>query len=254
MSAITTDFGTVQSESSGMQRIWNVTRLQFTNKWQTIGVPWLVMAVIFLFNVVIWWLVRTIPQPDDATNTVYNGASFFLFVYMLVIAIQAMSRTFPFALGFSVTRRDYYLGTSLAFVIFSVGYGMAMTLLSYIELWSQGWGVGLTVFQTALFDVASLWQRLFVNVAGFIVFFFIGMVCGTVYVRWRANGLVTLGVTVALLVIGSIALATLTESWGRVGEWFVNSGVVGVTTWLMVFSVLFAIAGYFILRRATPQN
>jgi hypothetical protein len=254
MSAITNGFRTAPSESSGGQRIWNVARLHFTNKWQTIGVPSLAMGVIFLANLVIWWLVRTAQQPGDQTNSYYNGASFYLFVYMLVVAIQAMSRTFPFALGFSVTRRDYYLGTLLAFVIYSIGYGAALTLLSYIEELTQGWGVGLTVFQTVLFDSGSLWLRLFIYVAAFLIFFLIGMVCGTVYVRWRANGLITLGVTVTLLVIGSVALATVTKSWVRVGDWFVTAGAVGVTAWLLLFSILFGIVGYFILRRATPNN
>lgn len=254
MSAITNDFGMLRSESSGLQRIWNVCRLQSSNKWQTIGVPALAMGIIFLANLAIWWLVTASQQSGGDTTNTYNGASVYLFVYMLVVAIQAMSRTFPFALGFSVTRRDYYLGTSLAFLIYSIGYGVAMTLLSYIEEWTSGWGMGLTLFRSMLFGADDLVQRLFITIAAFIVFFLIGMVCGTVYVRWRANGLVTLGVTVALLVIGSVALATLTKSWGRVGEWFVTAGSVGVTAWLLVFSVLFAILGFFILRRATPRN
>ncbi|MEO6944129.1 MAG: hypothetical protein ABI053_05405 [Lacisediminihabitans sp.] len=254
MTTITNDFGTIQSAPSGVQRIWNVARLQFSNKWQTLGVPWLAMGIIFLFNLVIWWFIATAGQPDEDTGSSYNGASFYLFVYMLVIAIQAMSRTFPFALGFSVTRRDYYLGTSLAFAIYSIGYGAALTFLSYVEEWTQGWGVGLTLFGTALLTTNSFWLRLFIYVAVLLVFFLIGMVCGTVYVRWRANGLVALGVAVALLTIGSVALATLTESWDLVGEWFLSSGVVGVTSWFLLFSTVFAIIGFFILRRATPQN
>ncbi|MEO7121897.1 MAG: ABC transporter permease, partial [Lacisediminihabitans sp.] len=218
-------------------------------------VPWMVMGVIFLFNLVLWWVLMSTLQPEDQpTSNSYNGGSFFLFVYMLVIATQAMNRTFPFALGFGVTRRDYYLGTSLAFVIYSVCFGAALTLLSLIEQWTSGWGVGLALFRTQLLGDDNLGQVLFVNIAGFVVFFLIGMVCGTVFVRWRANGLVALGVIVALLAIGSIALATLTNSWGRVGEWFVSSGAVGVTAWLLLFSLLFGFAGFFILRRATPKN
>jgi hypothetical protein len=253
MSAITND-PSLGRNFSGLSRIWNVARLQGTNKWQSVGVPAIAMGVIFLANLVIWWLVTASQQPGNTPTNTYNGASFYLYVYMLVVAIQAMSRTFPFALGFSVTRRDYYLGTSLAFLIYSIGYGAALTLLAYIEEWTSGWGMSLTLFRTMFFGADSLALRLFISISAFIVFFVIGIVCGTVYVRWRANGLVTLGVTVALLVIGSVALATLTKSWDRVGEWFVTAGPVGVTAWLLVFSILFAILGFFILRRATPRN
>lgn len=254
MSATANSLHPAKSQSSRAQRIWNVSRLHSTNKWQTIGVPAIAMGVILLANMAIWWLVRTAQQPGDETTSYYNGASFYLFVYMLVVAIQAMSRTFPFALGFSVTRRDYYLGTSLAFVIYSICYGVAMTLLSYIEEVTRGWGVGLTVFQTVLFDSGSIWVRLFMYVAAFLIFFLIGMTCGTVYVRWHANGLITFGVATALLVIGSVALATATSSWVRVGDWFVTAGPVGVTAWLLLLSSVFGIIGYFILRRATSAN
>lgn len=249
----TSGLRTAPNESSPLNRAWHVTRLHFSNKWQTIGVPWLAVSVIFLANFVIWWLITSAQQPDDATSS-YNGASAYLFVYMLVVAIQAMSRTFSFALGFSVTRRDYYRGTLLAFVLYSVSYGAALTLLSYVEEWTNGWGVGLGMFRTVFFGADALWMRLFIYVAAFLIFSLIGIACGTLYVRWRANGLITLGVTAALLLIGSVALATLTKSWGQVGEWFVTAGVVGITAWLLLFSVLLTIFGYFVLRRATPKN
>ena len=43
-------------------------------------------------------------------------------------------------------------------------------------------------------------------------------------------------------------------SWPAVGEWFAAMGPIGVVAWLLVPTALAAVAGYFILRRATPKS
>lgn len=239
-------------------RIRNVARLHFTNKWQTIGVPWTIMGAIFIVNLSIWWLVSSLVSSADATGAsdglAYNGSVFYIFVYMLIVAIQAISRTFPFALGFSVTRRDFYLGTSLAFLLLSLVYGAGLTLLSYIEDWSNGWGVNGRMFTASYVGIGPAWQRFFVFAVMFLIFFSIGMASATVYVRWKGNGLLIVGATMLVLLVAAIALTTWTQSWGRVGAWFVDAGTVGVVASLMIPTVIAAVIGYFILRRATPKN
>ena len=44
----------------------------------------------------------------------YNGGATWIMFYMVVVAVQSMNQTFRFAVGFSSTRRDYYLGTGRA--------------------------------------------------------------------------------------------------------------------------------------------
>lgn len=249
---------THSGNTTGMQRIWSVVKLQFTNKWTLIGVPWIVVAGIFLVNlafVVIFTTALTGSDQQDAVEgTQYNGMTFYLFVYMLVVAIQAISMTFPFALGYGVTRRDYYLGTSLAFVLLSAAYSCALTLLSYIEEWTGGWGLHATIFTSVYFGAGALWQRLFIFFVGLLFFFFVGMASGTIYMRWKANGLLTYGAILTLLIVGSIALITYTQSWGAVAAWFVASGPFGVVAWLLVPTVISAVIGFFIMRYATPKS
>ena len=60
---------------------------------------------------------------------------------LMVVAVQAMSATFRFALGMSVTRRDYYLGTALYFTMLSVVYAAGLTALGGIERLTDGWGL-----------------------------------------------------------------------------------------------------------------
>ncbi|WP_369960707.1 hypothetical protein [Leifsonia sp. EB34] len=50
------------------------------------------------------------------------------------------------------------------------------------------------------------------------------------------------------------ALITLTGSWPAVGAWFVANEPVGVTAWLLIPTALAALAGFAVLRRATPRT
>ena len=253
-----TSIHTAPAARPASTRIWNAARLQFTNARQAIGLPWLILTIIFLANLAIWLILYASTSGQDRADVSeglqYSGATSYIFVYMLVVAIQAISRTFPYALGLSVTRRDFYLGTSVAFVLFSFIYGGGLTLLSYIEEWTGGWGVGGRMFTAVYYGNGPVWQRLFVFVALFLFFFFVGMASATLYVRWRAAGLLTLGGVFLAIIVAFVGLATWTKSWGQVGEWFATSGPVGVVAWTLVPTVLSGAAGYFILRRATPKN
>jgi hypothetical protein len=63
-------------------------------------------------------------------------------------------------------------------------------------------------------------------------------------------GLIALG----LIVLGGVALLTLTDSWPAFGGFFVHFGFVGSYAWSLVLTALAALAGFFILRRATPKS
>jgi hypothetical protein len=237
--------------------VMRVVRLHFVDKSATIGVPWLILTFIFLVNLALWAIIASVTsgtsESDAITGTQYSGASFYIFVYMLVVAVQAVNLTFPFALGYGVTRREFSLGTALAFAILAAFYAICLTLLSYIEQWTNGWGLGGHMFSTIYFGTGQWYVRLFVFLIGMLFFFFVGAAAASVFVRWKANGLLALGAVVAVLVVGGIAIITLSESWPGVGRWFTSAGSVGIVSWLLVPTVIAAVAAYFVLRRATPR-
>ena len=83
-----------------------------------------------------WDLLRDIGangKPVAADAFVNNGGSTFVFVYMMVVAVQAMNQTFSFVVGLGATRRDYFAGTSLTFVALSVIFGVGIALLVLVE-------------------------------------------------------------------------------------------------------------------------
>lgn len=243
------------------RRLLNVVRLHLANPFMLFLTPLMVLGIIFLANLVIWLLIR-MGTPDDPTSVAnvsqgfqYSGASLWTFVYMMVVAIQAMNLAFPFALGFGSTRRDFSLGTGVAFVGFSAVWALLYSGLALIESATNGWGLGGVLFNSFYFgvDVTGV-ERLFNVFAAFLFFFMAGSVFGAIYVRFRARGLTLFFLALGVVLIGLIALITLTESWGTFGDFFVAVGFTGAYALSLLVSLVAGVAAHLILRRATPRN
>jgi hypothetical protein len=239
-------------------RVLSVVKLHFTNPWTTITFPWIVMLTIIALTVLVWMLVlANIPDPADRAGARegfgYSGSSGFIFVYMIVVAVQSINTMFPFAQGYGVTRRNFALGTAAYFVILSVFYSIGLTVLSIIEDATGGWGVGGSLFSVAYFGETPA-QRLFVFFAILILFFFTGSAIAAIYVRWKGIGITTFFIALGFLLVGAGALATLVEGWDEIGAWFAAAGLLGSFAWSFVISALAAIGGYAVLRRATPKS
>lgn len=239
-------------------RVWRVVRLNLVNKWTTIWVPVMIMGFIWLVNWLIWWIIWGATAPADRAQamdgTQWSGGAFYVFVYMLIVGIQVIAATFPFALGYSVTRRDFSLGSGLTFVLLSAGYAVGFTLLSFVEEWTNGWGLGGHLFTSVYFAGESFVGRLFIVFSGMLFFFAVGAFSAALFMRWRMYGVLAILALIVLLIVGAAALITFTGSWQAVGDWFVASGPVGVTAWLLVPTGFAALAGFAVLRRATPRT
>jgi len=257
---MTSDTGTVRpvTATAALTRVANVVRLHLTQRSQLLVLPWMILGFIFLVNLVIWWLVLASSAPAELASVSqgmqFSGASTFIFVYMLVVAVQAINVTFPFALGYGVTRRDFYLGSAATFVLLSVYYALGMTLLATIERATAGWGLGGSMFDVVYFGSGTAAQQFALFLLGFLFFFFIGAATAAVYVRWRSRGMLVFFAALTLILVGLSVLATSTASWPLVGEWFARSGALGVAVWSLVPTTLAAVAGFVLLRRATPRN
>jgi hypothetical protein len=238
-------------------RVWNVVRLHLTNTWVIVQTPVIIIALIFLVNYAIWGIINTAAAADAAEaveGTQYSGSATFIFVYMAIVAAQSITVTFPFALGYSVTRREYYLGTTILFVLVSAGYAIGLTILAAIEDATGGWGLGGHMFTAIYFGDEGGLLRLFVFFSLFLFFFFTGAAISTIYMRWRMYGMIAFWAALGIVLIGLIALATYTSSWPGVGAWFDANQATGVAAWLLIPTAVAAVTGYLVLRRATPKN
>ena len=248
-----------RARPAAQNRILSVFRLHFVNVSTTIVVPWMIMAFIFLVNLAIWAVIfssvtSAADRADVEEGLTWSGSSLFVFAYMTVVAVQAINLTFPFAQGYSVTRRDFYLGTALAFVSLSAFYAAGLTVLSLIEDATGGWGFHGHMFTSVYFGVGPWYVRFTLFFVLLLFSFFVGTAFAAVYVRWKANGMIALFAAITVLVVALGALATVTDGWPAVGAWFERNGTNGVILWSLVPTVVAGITGYLVLRRATPRN
>lgn len=243
------------------RRVGNVVRLHLANPFTILGTPLIVLGLIFAANWMIWWVIRTLAPSDPesvadvSAGFQYSGATLWIFVYMMVVAIMAMNLTFSFALGFSSTRRDFLLGSGLTFVTLAALYAVAYVLLAAIETWTGGWGLGGAMFNSIYFGLDSpWWLRLFHVFALFLFFLAAGSAFGAMYVRWKARGLVLFFSVLSLAIMGGVALLTVTGSWPAVGAFFGAVGFTGAYALSLLISLTAGVAAYLILRRATPRS
>jgi hypothetical protein len=249
---------TMRHAPSAAGRILNVAKLHLTNTLPIMVLPLMILGFIFLVNYLIWLLIFAVADAEGARSASdgiqYSGASMFIFVYMLVVAVQAVNLTFPFAQGYSVTRRDFYLGSALVFVFLSAYYATIMTVMAFIERATNGWGFGGSMFDVIYFRTENALLQFVLFFLLFLFFFFIGAAVASVYVRWKTNGMLVFFAALTLVLLGLAALVTLTDNWLAVWNWLLGAGALGVVVWSLVPTALAAITGFFVLRRATPRN
>ena len=240
-------------------RIANVVRLQLGNPWTAVVLPWMILGFIFLGNIAVWILIGFAAHGQDARDAregfSYSGASFYIFIYMMVVAIQSLNITFRFALGFGVTRRDYWLGSAVTWVIVAAMFSIGITILGLIERATDGWGLGGRMFAPVYYG-EEWWQRLLVVFIALLFFLFFGALLGAIYVRWKALGIIVFFAALAVLGIAAIAvfLQPATAVWyGQMSLVFGPPTALGIAVWLLVPAALSAVLGFVVLRRATAR-
>ncbi len=256
VASTTTTAETVRSPRSRFGEVWRITRLHFVNPSIFIGVPWIILGGALVVTILLALIIRGAGGPiDDVREGFrYSWAVLSPQWYLVVVGVQAVGLTFSFALGFGATRRDFWLGTSLAFVLVSTEMAIAIATLVQIEQATNGWFVGAGMFDALWYGQHGWLFDFYSSFALEMLVLFIGSSLTTVYMRWRIKGMMTLtGGSRSCSSSGAIATATFTGSWPSVFAWLAGIGLTGVFTLLLGLAVVFAIFGYFVIRRATPR-
>ncbi|GAA1060567.1 hypothetical protein [Agromyces bracchium] len=235
--------------------ILRIVRLHTVNPAIFFGVPWMILGGAWAVTMIIALIIQGAAGPLDQAETgfEYSWAVLSPQWYLIVVGVQAVSYTFPFALGFGATRRDYWLGTGLMFAIVSVLNAAAIATLLLIERATNGWGIGAGMFD-ALWYVGADWATAFYSTFALqLLVLFIGAGITTVFMRWRMKGMMTVLFGGVALILAIIAVLTFTEAWEALGAWLASIGVVGVFTLVLAKALLWAVAGLLVIRRATPR-
>lgn len=235
--------------------IWRIVRLHAVNPSIFFGVPWIILGSAWAVSVVIALIIggAGVDRADLQEGMRNSWAVLSPQWYLIVVGVQAIAYTFSFALGFGATRRDFWLGTGLMFLFVSLEMSVAIATLVQLEKLTDGWWVGASMFDALWYGQEGWLTDFYATFALQLLVLFIGASITTVYMRWRMRGMLILTLSSIVVVLGLIALATFTESWMRVFQWFGSIGITGAFTLVLGLAAAFAVAGFLVIRRATPR-
>jgi len=175
-------------------------------------------------------------------------------LYGIAIAMATISVTqiFPYALGMSVTRREFYLAWSLLAVVQSVVYALVLCLLRAVEQATGYWWLGMRYFTLPLMDHVNPVLILLGYAVPVLVVTHLGILFGTVYLRWGTTGVLA-SLTLAFTALGlAAALITWTRQWHAIGRWLLDQSPTALLAgWPVLVAAAFAVGGYTLIRRAT---
>lgn len=219
-------------------RVLQVARLHSTAYPVLIAWPVGIVAVSFAIAYTIFFLIG-----DTGNDVNFTGGLSALYGFAMVFYIQAMTLTFPFALGLNVTRREYFTATTLVALVQSAVFGSVIYLLALAERATDGWGVRMRMFDIPAYftDDQMLQWSLFVFMLLFVAG--LGMFIGAVYQRWRTAGLMTLGLATLLVLGGAAILITWQQWWLAIGSWFVDTPRVVTLVLLPAALAVLSLAG-----------
>jgi hypothetical protein len=231
-----------------MNQLSGVLKIHFTGRaarFAWLGFPWLILLFSFGVNVLISALA-------GGTTGLYTGGLSSIYVYMFIAGVVAVNGTFPFALGLSVRRIAYFLGTSLMFCAISAADAVLLTLLALIEHdLTGGWGVNLHFFHLPYLSDGSPIEQVIILFSVMLHLCFLAFVVASLYRRTGMLGIYIFS-TGLFGIFSLLGLAfTYFNWWGDVFNWLAQQTAFMLALWLLPVTALYALVSYLLLRKAT---
>ncbi|MBB6729639.1 hypothetical protein [Cohnella zeiphila] len=203
----------------------------------------MIMGITFVVNLIIGYFI-------GQDEPYYTGALCSIFIMVGVTGVMIAAQTFPFAIGFSIRRLDFFLGTAAFAVLVSVAFAAALDILTYVEQQSNGWGVRMHYFHLPWLSDGWAISRFWVFLVGFLHLFFVGFVYASVYRRFGRLGVLSL--SAVLFVAGSFGTFLLTyyDQWGALLDFFKPLTSVELFSWAAIPIPLYAAISYGLLRKS----
>lgn len=254
MTAVIESTITRSEARSRPNEIWRIVRLHAVTPSVFFGIPWMILGGALAVTIVIALIISSAGgSPEDLEGMRYSWAVVSPQWYLVAVGVQAVGLTLSFALGFGATRRDFWLGTSLMFVLVALMFAVSIATLVQLEIATGGWGVGAHMFDALWYGQTNWLVDFYTTFALQLFVLFMGAFATTVFLRWRMRGMMTLLFGTIVIVLATVAGLTWSDAWPAVFEWFGSIGLVGVFSIVLMFSAIFAIVGYLVIRRATPR-
>ena len=231
-----------------MNRMLTAARLNVVHPLLTLGMPWLIVSISFAINLAIWHLT-----PAGAQDGGFTGGVLALYITAMIVYLQAVTQLLPFAMGLSLSRRTFYLGTTLLAVVHSVAYGIAISMLASIEGATNGWGAGMSFWAPGPLDVDNFALQVLVSGAPMLAFLVVGIGIGVISKRWGPSGVWVLSIG-SMVVLGGLAvLFGWLGAWPAIGRWLADQSVTMLSVALpALLALIVAGLAYVGIRRVVP--
>ena len=229
-----------------MTRILDVARMHTVAWLGQLAWPWGIMAISLATNLLIF---ASIDEAAPGKNT--TGGLSSLYIVCAIVAAASISQVFPFALGMGVTRRTFYLATTLVNVVQAVAYGVLLYLFNLIEGATNGFGIQLRFFRMPYFDVDNGLLQIAVYAVPFLCLNFLAIFAAVWYVRFGTNGL--FGLLGAVILVSGVLIALIVwQGWfGDIWQWLSSQHQASLLVgWPALVAVLAAVGGMAAIRRA----
>lgn len=233
-----------------MSRTLNVVRMQLVNRKIFLWLPLIIFGASFAISMIIYIAIDI--SVTDLDEPMFGGGSQAPLWYFAVIGIQALSMTFPFSQAMSVTRREFYVGTTLTAIGASALLAVIYLFGGLIEKATDGWGINGYFFAVPwIWDNGAFPATLLYFMAPLLTFT-IGFFAATVYKRFGMLWVVLLGVSVAAALAVAVLAISVGGGWPSIGAWFVDLTPLKVALGGLIAAAVLSGLSYQTLRRAVP--
>jgi hypothetical protein len=209
---------------------------------------WAISAVIVLFIGIKTGLpLPAAMQEDNASGNIGSIMSFPSF--LIVAGALCVNRQFNAALSFGSTRRDFWFGTTLGFLLTSATTGVFAMLGLALEKMTNHWWFGVHAFDVSVLGSGNYVIAFLVVFTLCLTSLLIGATFGTIFRSWGQlvltwsiiGTVIVLLAGLAICIWQSEALVRFFTPWGC---WTLIAG-------FGLVSVVLDVAGYFINQHAT---
>ncbi|WP_339218066.1 hypothetical protein [Paenibacillus sp. FSL W7-1332] len=226
-----------------MNGIPGVLRIYTKQKLSWIYLPWVITAFSFLTNYFISLMVNG--------DSFYAGGLATIFIYVFVGALVSVLQLFPFALGFSIRRTDFFAGSVLMLVSYSIFTSIILLILAEVERSTGSWGNRVSFFKLPYLNDGTLLEQFMIYFIVLVSFAFIGMGIGIFYLRHRGIKTFVMLAAYFILLSGLSVLITQYGRWGHVIDWVVKNTAFELSLWFIPITLILALFSYRSIRKSS---
>jgi hypothetical protein len=204
-------------------------RLYLSNRSYVLFTPMFIllgMTAVSIALALVMGIAWGLPLPADAQEGFrYNQGSIYSIPgFLISLGALAMNRNFAMSLAFGSTRRHFWLGTSIGFVVTALVTAVASVGFLAAELVTNHWFIGARAFDVAILGDGDYRQAFVMIFVLSLLSMFLGALFGTTFRAFGAVWTTVLSIVFGLVLLGLVTItvwqwSTLLPAVTALGLW-----------------------------------